>query len=355
MNNHMEIQKRLSAYCDGVMDSAERLRLEAHLASCPHCRAELADMKTTIHLIKSTPEVEPPTWMKSRIMAHLREEQGVKRSWLQRVWFPLHTGYPAKILTLLVVCVSGYYLSRSVDTELKLASRQQLQEIPALQAPAAIRAPEMETSAPEKRKAPESSTSQPALQRRELPSNQTAPSIPADSASLPAALQPASAPSSTPVPTPYAPSPPALRDQYSGKSESMKSAPAAESSNLLPESNQELKKKTGRSIGFSAENAAPAARDRAYGPPAGEVLPQTILRLNIHDSSNAPSLVRDAVIRSGGKIKEDLSATRHRITVRIPTERHGELLDSLQRLGKITERPAPPSPGPAFTEIIIQW
>jgi len=355
MNSHMEIQKRLSAYCDGGMDSAERLRLEAHLASCPHCRAELADMKTTMHLIKSTPEIEPPTWMKSRIMAHLREEQGVKRSWLQRVWFPLHTGYPAKILTLLVVCVSGYYLSRSVDTELKLASRQQLQEIPAPQAPAAIHVPEAETTTPEKRKAPEDSASQPALQRRESPPTQTAPHVPADSVSIPAASKPASAPSSTPAPTPYAPAPPALRDLYSGKTESMKSAPAEESSNILPETNRELKKKTGRSIGFSAENAAPAAHDRAAGTPAGAVPPQTILRLSIHDPSKAPSLIRDAVIRSGGIIKEDLSTARQRITVRIPTERHGELLDSLQRIGRFTERPAPPSPGSASTEIIIQW
>jgi anti-sigma factor RsiW len=37
-------------YLDGALDAAERVRFDAHLAECPHCRAYLAEMRTTIRL-----------------------------------------------------------------------------------------------------------------------------------------------------------------------------------------------------------------------------------------------------------------------------------------------------------------
>ena len=38
----------MTAYLDGELDERDRLRLEAHLADCPHCTEYLAQMRATI-------------------------------------------------------------------------------------------------------------------------------------------------------------------------------------------------------------------------------------------------------------------------------------------------------------------
>lgn len=38
----------MAAYLDGVLPAADRARLEAHLAGCPHCTEYLAQLRATI-------------------------------------------------------------------------------------------------------------------------------------------------------------------------------------------------------------------------------------------------------------------------------------------------------------------
>lgn len=343
MNSHADIRRRLAAYSGGELDLSERKLVELHLATCSTCRAELADMKSTLHLIRSTPEVEPPPWLTSRIMAHLREEKTAQRSWLQRIWFPLHRAFPVQILALLVVCVSGYYLSRTVETGLKQTTQQQLQDMPAQPAPAAPSVPVQE---PATRTEPESPASAPPQlkaapapqtdRRLEAPPIQSAPQIP-----------------TAPAPTTYALAPPAYKDQLGGKAESMKAAPAAESSNRTQETAPEKKAKSSRSLERLSDTAAPAGR--AAGAPAGMQSTLNMVRLNMNDPTDAPALIREAVSRSGGSITEDQSSSLHRITARIPADRQNELLERLQRLGRIMERPATPPAEAQPLELTIQW
>ena len=81
MNNHEDIQKLLSAYCGGDLSETEQARVEEHLVSCTVCRADLTDLKTALQLIRSTPEVEPPPWLTSHVMARIREEKKEQRNW----------------------------------------------------------------------------------------------------------------------------------------------------------------------------------------------------------------------------------------------------------------------------------
>lgn len=352
MNSHADIQRRLSAYCGGDLGPAERVRIEAHLASCPACRAEVADLGTTLHLIRSTPQVEPPPWMTSRIMAHMREEKARKRGWLQLFWFPRHTAFPVKILALLVVCVSGYYLSRSVETELSQGTRQQLQEIPAQQAPVPTPA-QPSTQAPARAE----KQAQPAADRPQT----VAPVAPAAPAPQPAPRReslPAQAPEQpqpSAPPAPYAPPPPVFREQYGGKAEALKAAPRAESANRAQEAASEMKKKSSRSPDRMSDSAAPATAGRAASAPAALALPQAVVRLDVADPSAAPGMIRADVLRCGGSITEEQGPSGHRITVRIPAARQGELLERLQQLGRLVERPAPSPAGAALIEMVIQW
>lgn len=51
----------LNAYCDRAigLDPAARVAAEAHLVGCPACREALADLETTILLVRGLPQVAP--------------------------------------------------------------------------------------------------------------------------------------------------------------------------------------------------------------------------------------------------------------------------------------------------------
>ena len=347
MNSHADIQRRLSAYCSGDLEAAELVRIDTHLATCPACRAELADMQSTLRLLRTTPRVEAPPWMTSRIMARLRDEKSAKRGWLQRIWFPQNTAYPVRILALLIVCVSGFYLSHTVETELKQTARQQLPEIPAQAGPSTAVVPTMRPGVREKTlqpaavqphtAAPPAAKPQP-LRRQEAAPLQTQPQAPA-----------------APAADAFSPAPPAIKDQYGGKAEDMKTAPITESNNRSLEATAEKKMKISRKLEGSSDAGAPTAADRAAGAPATPALPQMIIRLTAHDSKTAAPLIREAVFNSGGSISEDQGAAALRLTVRVPAARQAELLERLQKLGEITQRPVPPPAGTVLLNMTIQW
>jgi hypothetical protein len=287
-------------------------------------------------------------------MAHLREEKAEKRGWLQRVWFPLHTGFSVKILALLIVCVSGYYLSRSVDMELQMAKQQRIQEGPAQQAPLSTPAPAPALApSPAQPPAGIEKTERPAPQQPQkaaVPASAPQPAPRTESIPIPRAAQ------TQPAPSPYAPPPSALKEQSGGKAESMKTVPTAESAIRARETAPEQKMmKKNRSPERSSDAAAPAAMDRASGAPAGLALTPVVVRLQVYDPATAAALIRKAVARSAGNITEEQAPAVHRLTIRIPANRQPELLERLQELGRITERPAPPPAGTQLLELTIQW
>jgi hypothetical protein len=342
MNSHEEIQRRLPAYSGGDLEPAEHQLVEQHLADCPACRAELADLLTALDLIRSTPEVNPPPWMTARIMARIREQQTEKRSWLQRIFLPLHIKLPIEALALLLVCISGYYISRSVESDLRQPTQQQLQESPVQLSPIPAQAPGLPQAKEEKKKPstdhqPIYATPKPLLRQENLP-DQTPPFTPG-----------------TPSPATLVPAPPAYRNQYDKKSESMKAAPAAESGNRALEATVEKKTKSSISGERNGSATAVAPAGRFAGSPADLPMPQASVRLSVYDPAMALSIIREAVFRSGGNITEDAGASGVQLKIRIPPERHNELLERLQRAGRIVERSVKPSGEAQLLEVTIQW
>jgi anti-sigma factor RsiW len=55
-----ELVELLTDYLDGRLATAERTRLEAHLAECEACDAHLAQFRTTIRLIRLTSRRRAP-------------------------------------------------------------------------------------------------------------------------------------------------------------------------------------------------------------------------------------------------------------------------------------------------------
>jgi len=48
--------------------------VEEHLKSCPRCTKILVQLSKTQTLVNNLAEVEPPVWLKQKIMAKVREE-----------------------------------------------------------------------------------------------------------------------------------------------------------------------------------------------------------------------------------------------------------------------------------------
>lgn len=143
----------------------------------------------------------------------------------------------------------------------------------------------------------------------------------------------------------------------SGKGEALKAAPASESFNRSLDTAPEKKAKSVRSPDSRSESfapAAPAAADRAAGAPAGVMIPRIVLRLNPDNPATAGATVREAAIRCGGSIIEERDLPARQLKVRIPAARLQEFQNHLERLGRITERPAL-QPGAKVLEVTVQW
>ena len=70
--SHPEADELLSAYALDAVDGAERADLEAHLASCPRCRAELDELREVAAAVGTTVE-RPPEGLWTQIAGSLGE------------------------------------------------------------------------------------------------------------------------------------------------------------------------------------------------------------------------------------------------------------------------------------------
>ncbi|MEA3019515.1 MAG: hypothetical protein QOI47_1039 [Actinomycetota bacterium] len=69
---HLEIQELLGAYAIDAVDAGEAAMIEAHLAECPRCRAEVAELRESASLLSYSGATAPEgVW--SRIASGLEE------------------------------------------------------------------------------------------------------------------------------------------------------------------------------------------------------------------------------------------------------------------------------------------
>jgi predicted anti-sigma-YlaC factor YlaD len=53
-----ELVELVTDYLEGALDADERARFDEHLAECAGCRAYLAQMRTTLRLVRDTQQLE---------------------------------------------------------------------------------------------------------------------------------------------------------------------------------------------------------------------------------------------------------------------------------------------------------
>jgi anti-sigma factor RsiW len=82
--------ERVTAYVDGALDAAQCPELEAHLASCPECRAQADAERELRARLKALPPPAPPAGLEARVRASLHPRRRTA-SWL----LPLAAGLVA--------------------------------------------------------------------------------------------------------------------------------------------------------------------------------------------------------------------------------------------------------------------
>lgn len=63
----------VTAYFDNALPEADRVRFEAHLAECPHCKRYLNQMQVTVKLVGRLSEAQLPQQVRSHLLECFRE------------------------------------------------------------------------------------------------------------------------------------------------------------------------------------------------------------------------------------------------------------------------------------------
>ena len=118
MKNCKEIENNLSLYLDDSLSDADKQAVEEHLKSCPHCTKALVQLSKTHTLVNNLAEVEPPAWFKQKIMAKVREK-AEKKSFVQKLFYPLRIKIPVQILATVFIAVLAVYIYRAGEEQMK--------------------------------------------------------------------------------------------------------------------------------------------------------------------------------------------------------------------------------------------
>ena len=93
-------QERIEAYIDGELTPAEQGRLEAHVATCAACAAELEDARRLVGALRALPAFTCPDVASQALQTRIRQ---ARRTAAKRWYAPLAA---AAVLVL----IAGYHL-----------------------------------------------------------------------------------------------------------------------------------------------------------------------------------------------------------------------------------------------------
>jgi hypothetical protein len=105
---------------------------------------------------------------------------------------------------------------------------------------------------------------------------------------------------------------------------------------------------------LGADSYGRSRSESLRGAATGAAAPAVRIRLVLSDPASAPGSLRETITRSGGSVMDDRPARPGIIRARIPVLRMNELLESLERLGRVVERP-PARDLSGTIEIEIAW
>ncbi len=113
--DHNAIRHKLSDYIDGQIAGAEKEEMETHLRTCEKCSEALRELNKTVEHLKRIEEVDPPAWMRQKIMAKVRDEAERSRSIFDRIADALLIKLPVKAVAVVFLAVLAFYMYRDIQ------------------------------------------------------------------------------------------------------------------------------------------------------------------------------------------------------------------------------------------------
>ena len=80
---HGEVRDRLGPYLEGDLPLQQRALVDAHLDACASCAEELKELRGTIGLLHSLPELEPPPGLARSVIARIQAGEGQPTHWVR--------------------------------------------------------------------------------------------------------------------------------------------------------------------------------------------------------------------------------------------------------------------------------
>ena len=110
---HAKARDRLSAYLEHDLGESETSALEAHLAGCDACRAELEQLRATMASLSGLHRLRPPAEFSAKV-EHRIHRRSAGRFFGQE---PLLTRVPFEWISfVIIVMLLGVYLVLTMDT-----------------------------------------------------------------------------------------------------------------------------------------------------------------------------------------------------------------------------------------------
>jgi len=306
--------KILSENIEGNGTPEQQVLIEEHLQSCEQCRLYAADIKKTIETLHALDEIEPPAWLTAKAMKKIRTESKPGKTWIERLFFPLHVKLPIEAFAAFLITVAAIFIYKNMGPEL-----QQMEVQPSAPAtPSILAVPEKEM---QKEERPNNIVQPQRLQEEAKQKDNFAYNrereITAFKEEKPAEQIPA-APAISPVPAPGSSVP------YPAPPSAMKHA------------------ETGKASGMAArdetmQRAAPAAPvyELQAKKKAADI---TTITLAVKALDTAKKEIETYVARNSGELKTlDQSASRIILTVALDPTRTDKFLDLLISLGRLKE------------------
>jgi hypothetical protein len=116
-----DIQEKLSAYIEGIISPEEKMLVDEHLMSCQKCNESLSDLRKTVEYIHNLEDVEPPSWLTQKIMTMVKAEIQPKKSFIQKLFYPLYIKLPIEAVAVVLIAVTALYIFKTNQPEVRLA------------------------------------------------------------------------------------------------------------------------------------------------------------------------------------------------------------------------------------------
>ena len=129
-----------SALLDGELAPAERAQVEAHLATCADCTAELAALARTLGMLHALPAARAPLGFVDRVLEAARPMPWHRRLG-RRLFQPLRVKLPLEAAAVVLVALGAVYVFQNTPELQQAARQEQPASAPVPVAPPATPAP----------------------------------------------------------------------------------------------------------------------------------------------------------------------------------------------------------------------